>query len=93
MPFGELVSDTPLTRVLEELIADPFDGHTPESIAEMTEISVIEASDALEHLESIGMVRKFKNKYQVCIESRRFYALTLLAYAIAFDQVEGDDRE
>jgi len=82
-PFCGIFGDTPKCRVVEELMADPSRCVVPEEIAKLTELSVVEVEDSFESLTMDGLLYKCKecDGYTVNYKSRRWVALTLLAFA------------
>lgn len=84
-PFGGLFGCAPIVKTVEQLVADPHDGYTPEELAELTSISVEEASDALEKLITIGLVKQHGKQYYVNTECNRYIALSMLAYDVVDD--------
>lgn len=89
-PFGGLFGDTPIARVLAQFVADPFDTYVVNEIAELTELSPVEVSDAIERLQALGLVREAGQGYVVNTDCNRYAALTLLAYAIVDDEWDTD---
>ena len=94
-PFGGLIPDTVMGRVLAEIVADPLSSYSPKMLAELTDTSPAGAVRALRELEKSGFVRNIsKDKqhplFQVDHSSKRLAALTFLALAWV-DDVEGGD--
>lgn len=84
-PFGGTLGDTPILKVVEEMVADPFDPYTSQELAEFTGLSLMEVNDALEKLCMVGLVTQNGDTYTVNVECKRYLALTLLAYAVLDD--------
>lgn len=91
-PFDGLFGDDPLARIVCEFVADPYVEHTAETISEMTGVPIDDARYCLEFLKRTGML-EYGNElgtYAVDTLSRRFAALTILAYAILDDRLGTD---
>jgi hypothetical protein len=91
MPFGGLLGNSVIVRVLQELVADPTSTYSQSDLSKLTESSMPSVKDAIVRLEGIGLLRKTnKNKkhpsYVVVSRSKSFIALTLLAYAVLDDR-------
>lgn len=90
VPYGGLFGDTVLARVVEEIIADPHSSYRPKDLEELAGASAPSIRDALATLTRLDLLKASKDKhpvYIVNIKSKKFVALTLLAYASL------DDRE
>ena len=90
VPYEGLFGDTVLARVVEEIIADPHSGYRPKDLEELIDASAPSVRDALVTLTRLGLINAPAGKhpvYTVNKKSKKFVALTLLAYASL------DDRE
>ena len=95
MPFGGLFGDAKIVKVVEELIADPDSLYRPANLAELTDSTAPTVRVALETLLAQRLITKIKEDavhpvYKVNKNSKKFIALSLLAYAI-MDDVDGTE--
>jgi hypothetical protein len=89
MPYEGLFGDSVLARVVEEIIADPHSAYRPRDLEELTGASAPRVRDALTTLKKLGLLKETGGKhpvYTVNIQSKKFVALTLLAYAVLDDR-------
>ncbi|MHB1811654.1 MAG: hypothetical protein ACYCPR_04490 [Thermoplasmataceae archaeon] len=91
MPFGGLLGNSVIVRVLQELVADPISTYSQSDLSNLTGSSMPSVKDAIVRLEKLGFVFKTnKNEhrptYNVATRNKRFVALTLLAYATLDDR-------
>lgn len=92
-PFGGLLGNSVLLRVIEEIMADPHREFRPKNLQILTDSSPPRIKTALESLAAQGLLRKISNDsqrpvYKANLESKRLKALELLAYAV-IDNREG----
>jgi hypothetical protein len=92
LPFGGLLGNSVLLRVIQEIIADPYREFRPKMLRTLTSSSPPRIQIALDILTSLRFVENTSNDaqrpvYRANLESKRLMALTLLAYAI------NDDRD
>ncbi len=92
LPFGGLFGDTHLARILEQIIADPFEEYTLKTLAELAEVSSPTVRKDLKHLTSLGILIKDSRDrqhpvYRVNTSCKRYLALTFLAYAVTDDRI------
>ena len=91
IPFGGIIGNSVIVRVLQELVADPWSTYSQADLSKLTDSSKPSVKDAILRLEKLGFLRKAnKNKryssYIVNTRSKSFVALTLLAYAALEDR-------
>lgn len=93
-PYGGLFGDTVMARVVEELVSDPTHDFRPKYLVEMTGKSAKSVADALKKLLAIGLIEKTGDDhhpvYRVVLSSKKFAALSFLAYAMLDDR-DGSD--
>lgn len=92
-PFGGLFGDAIIARLVEELIADPDSLYSPADLAALTESTAPTVRAALDTLIAQRLIKKIKDDgahpvYRVNKNSKKFIALSLLAYAVK-DDVDG----
>lgn len=90
IPFGGVLGNAVIIRVLEQLIADPDSSFNLSILSKLSKSSVPQVKEALEQLESVGFVKMISNSqkrpiYIVNKECNRFVALTLFAYSVVDD--------
>jgi hypothetical protein len=93
IPYEGLFGDTILARVVEEIIADPHSSYRPKDLENLTQASAPRIRDALITLQKLGLVTASEGKhpvYSVNKKSKKFVALTLLAYAALDDRERSD---
>jgi hypothetical protein len=89
--YGGLFGSGVLPKVIQEIVADPFNRYHPKEIEELTESSAPSVRKALANLTKLGLLIKDSRDQQHPIfiinpESKRLIALTLLAYATLDDR-------
>lgn len=93
-PYGGLFGDTVMARVVEELVSDPTQDFRPKYLVEMTGKSAKSVADALKKLSVLGLIEKTGDDnhpvYRVIVSSKKFAALSFLAYAMLDDR-DGSD--
>jgi len=93
-PYGGLFGNTVIASVVEELVADPTMDYRPKYLEEITGKSqrsiytALKTLTKLELIENVGDVQA--PIYHVKVESKKFIALSFLAYAMLDDR-EGSD--
>lgn len=90
-PYGGIFGDSNLIRVLSQIIADPFTAYRPIDLAKLTKDSSPTVRASLKVLTSAGLLVKDERDrqhpvYRVNTESKRYLALTVLAYAVLDDR-------
>ena len=93
VPYGGLFGDTILARVVEEIIADPHSTYRPKDLEDLVQGSAPSIRDALITLQKLGLITASEGKhpvYTVNKKSKKFVALTLLAYAALDDRERSD---
>jgi hypothetical protein len=90
-PYGGLFGDTVIAQVVEEIVADPHSDYRPKDLEESTEASSPSVRKALSMLASLGLLTKDASDkqhpvYKVNTKSKKFVALTFLAYAVLDDR-------
>jgi len=91
LPFGGLFGDSHMVRVISQVIADPFEEYRPKDLMELTEISAPSMRKALKKLTRLGfLIEDSQDRqhpvYRVNTASKRYLALTMLAYAVVDDR-------
>ena len=95
LPYDGLFGDSNLIRVLRQVIADPFTEYRPIDLEKLTNNCAPTVRDSLKTLTSLGLLIKDESDhqhpvYRVNTESKRYLALTFLAYAV-LDDKKGTD--
>jgi hypothetical protein len=95
-PFGGLLGNSVIVRVVNELVSDPYVSYTTTEVAEFTQSSVPSVRDALAVLVSEKFLTQDASHpkrpmYSVNPDSKRLIALTLLSYA-ALDDTLGTNH-
>lgn len=95
LPYDGLFGDSNLIRVLRQVIADPFTEYRPIDLEKLTNNCAPTVRDSLKTLTSLGLLIKDERDhqhpvYRVNTESKRYLALTFLAYAV-LDDKKGTD--
>lgn len=90
-PYGGLFGESNLAKVIEQVIADPDIEYRPIDLEKLTKESAPTVRLSLKTLTSLGVLLKNETDiqhpvYRVNAESKRFVALTLLAYAVLDDE-------
>lgn len=90
-PYGGLFGNSVMAKVVEELVADPTMDYRPKYLVDVTGNSEGSINKVLKKLLKLGLIEnKINSKhpvYRVRVESKKFAALSFLAYAML------DDRE
>ena len=91
-PYGGLFGNTVIAKVVEELIADPTMDYRPKYLEDITGKSERSIYNALKKLLLFGIIERKCNEkhpvYRVRVESKKFAALSFLAYAMLDDRDE-----
>ncbi len=90
-PYGGLFGDSVIAQVVEEIVADPHSDYRPRDLEESTEASSPAIRKALNTLTFLGLLIKDASDkqhpvYRVNTKSKKFVALTFLAYAVLDDR-------
>lgn len=91
LPFGGLLGNTVLLRVLREIVADPYREFRPKKLQILASSSPPRIKHALDALTTQGFLRNIsmdsqRPVYMVNLESKQLIALTLLAYSVIDDR-------
>jgi hypothetical protein len=91
LPFGGLLGNTVLLRVIREITADPYREFRPKELEALTASSAPRIKNALELLAAQGLLENVSSDsqrpaYRVNLSSKRLMALTFLAYAVTDDR-------
>lgn len=91
-PYEGLFGDTVAARVLQEIVADPYRKLRASEIARVTDSSAVSVRTTLKKLAELGIlladpVNRRATVYTPNLGSKRFIALTSLAYAVLDDRV------
>lgn len=91
LPYDGLFGDSNLIRVIRQIIADPFTAYRPIDLEMLTKNRAPTVRDSLKILTSLGLLIKDESDhqhpvYRVNTESKRYLALTFLAYAVLDDK-------
>jgi hypothetical protein len=91
LPYDGLFGDSNLIRVIRQVIADPFTEYRPIDLQMLTQNRAPTIRESLKILTALGLLIKDESdrqhpKYRVNIESKKYVALTFLAYAILDDR-------
>jgi len=94
-PYGGLFGSSVLAQVVEEVVSDPTMEYRPGYLEELTGASAPSIREALATLVDLGLLVKGRETgrhpvYRVNEASKKFVALSLLAYAILDDR-DGTD--
>lgn len=97
-PYDGLFGDSNLVSVLEQVIADPYVEYHPIDLARLTKETPPTVRKSLKILTSLGLLIKDKTDirhpvYMVNTDSKRYLALTFLAYAILDDKLGTDTMD
>jgi hypothetical protein len=90
-PYDGLFGDSNHIRVIRQVIADPFTKYRPIDLEMLTKNSAPTVRESLRILSSLGLLIKDESDhqhpvYRVNTESKRYLALTFLAYAVLDDR-------
>jgi hypothetical protein len=91
LPYGGLFGASNLIKVIEQMIADPDLEYRPIDLEKLTKESAPTVRASLKTLTSLDLLKKDETDsqhpvYRVNTESKRFIALTFLAYAVLDDR-------
>lgn len=91
LPYGGLFGDSNLIKVIEQVIADPDIEYRPIDLEKLTKESTPTVRASLKILTSQGLLDKDETDrqhpvYRVNTDSKRYVALTFLAYAVLDDK-------
>ncbi|MBN1323511.1 MAG: hypothetical protein JW986_05855 [Methanotrichaceae archaeon] len=94
-PYGGLFGDSNLVNVLEQVIADPCIEFRPIDLSHLTKESPPTVRKSLKILTSLGILIKDTTNarhpvYRVNLSSKRYLALSFLAYAVLDDKLGTD---
>jgi len=94
-PYGGLFGSSVLAQVVEEIVSDPTMEYRPGYLEELTGASAPSIREALATLVDLGLLTKRRETghhplYRVNVASKKFTALSLLAYAVLDDR-DGTD--
>ena len=94
-PYGGLFGTTVLADVVEEFVASPSVVYRPKDLEELTERSEPSIRSALSTLLRLNLIENVSSenqppRYRVRVESKKFVALSFLAYAMLDDR-DGSD--
>ncbi len=97
-PFAGLFGDSHLSRIIAQIIADPFEVYRPKDLEELAEASAPSTRKALRTLTRLGLlIKDDKDRqhptYRVNLDSKKYLALTFLSYAVVDDNVGTDCME
>jgi len=89
-PYGGLFGNSVMAKVVEELVADPTMDYRPKYLVDVTGNSEGSINKVLKKLLKLGLIEnKMTGKhpvYRVRVESKKFAALSFLAYAMPDDR-------
>jgi hypothetical protein len=91
LPYDGLFGDSNLIRVIRQVIADPFTSYRPIDLEILTKNRAPTVRESLKVLTSAGLLLKDESDhqhpiYRVNTKSKRYLALTFLAYAVLDDR-------
>jgi hypothetical protein len=94
-PYGGLFGSSVLAQVVEEIVSDPTMDYRPGYLEDLTGASAPPIREALATLVELGLLMRSGGTgrhpvYRVNVASKKFAALSLLAYAIIDDR-DGTD--
>ncbi len=94
-PFAGLFGDSHLSRIIAQIIADPFEVYRPKDLEELAEASAPSTRKALRTLTRLGLLIKDDRDrqhptYRVNLDSKKYLALTALSYAVVDDSIGTD---
>lgn len=94
-PFAGLFGDSHLSRIIAQIIADPFQVYRPKDLEELAEASAPSTRKALRILTRLGLlIRNDTDRqhpsYKVNLDSKKYLALTLLLYSVVDDSIGTD---
>jgi len=94
-PYGGLFGSSVIAQVVEEIVSDPTMDYRPGYLEELTGASAPPIRDALATLVDLGLLIRASGTgrhpiFRVNVASKKFIALSLLAYAVLDDR-DGTD--
>lgn len=97
-PYGGLFGDNVQTKIVDEIIADPYRDYRPKYFEEMMEASEPTIRKALKSLTNLGLLKKDTSDkqhpiYRLNLHSKKVVALTFLSYASIDDREKSDCME
>lgn len=97
LPYAGLFGDTVAAAIIQEIIADPHAIYHPKDLQELTGKSAPSVRSVLKALTALKILNVFGSdnypSYQVNTDSKKFVALTLLAYAMIDDLEKTDTMD
>lgn len=90
-PYGGLFGDNVQTKIIEEVVADPYRDYRPKYFEEMTGARAPTVRKALANLTNLGLLEKDVSDmqhpiYRLKLKSKKIIALTFLSYASIDDR-------
>ena len=90
-PYGGLFGDNVQTKIIEEVVADPYRDYRPKYFEEMTGARAPTVRKALANLTNLGLLEKDMGDaqhpiYRLNLKSKKIVALTFLSYASIDDR-------
>lgn len=90
-PFGGLLGNGVIVKVVQEFVADPDSTYSLTDLANFTGSSVPAVKEAIEKLLATGFVQKvnknpLRPNYMAVSNSNRLLAMTLLSYSVVDDE-------
>ena len=90
-PYGGLFGDNVQTKIIEEVVADPYRDYRPKYLEEMTGAGAPTVRNALANLTNLGLLEKDISDaqhpiYRLNLKSKKIVALTFLSYASIDDR-------
>jgi len=94
-PYGGLFGDNVQTKIVDEIVADPYRDYRPKYFEEMIGASEPTIRKALKNLTNLGLLEKDASDiqhpiYRLNLHSKKVVALTFLSYASIDDRDESD---
>ena len=94
-PFAGLFGDSHLSRIIPQIVADPFEVYRPKDLEELAEASAPSTRKALRILTRLGLlIRNDTDRqhpsFKVNLSSKKYLALTLLSYSVVDDSIGTD---
>lgn len=94
-PYGGLFGDNVQTKIIEEIVADPYRNYRPRYFEETIGVSPPSVRTALNNLTNLGLLEKDISDsqhplYRPNMKSKKIVALTFLSYA-SVDDRDGSD--
>lgn len=94
-PYGGLFGEDAQTRIVEEIVADPYRDYRPKYLEEITGASEPTIRKALKNLTNLRLLVKDESDiqhpiYRLNLHSKKIVALTFLSYASIDDRDDSD---